>query len=159
MTIPGELERLWSDFLSFLSTLVIPDWAAIIALMPVFLVIGVFGPLVTLAVLAWLGYGLTKPRTGVTIDDGTRVALLDDGGRPIYPAGEPYCIRDRLVYGQGAVRCDRCRDPLSVACPKCGLVRAASIRTCGNCGLVLEVKPRALVVAADRPPPGGAAAA
>ena len=36
-----------------------------------------------LAVLAWLGYGVTKPRTTVKVDEGTRVAPRDHLGRPV----------------------------------------------------------------------------
>lgn len=159
MTVIDQIEQLWTDFLAFLSTVVIPDWTGLIALLPVFLVIGVLGPLITLGVLAWLGYGITKPRTSVKRDYGTRVAQLDAGGQPVFPGGEPYCVRDRLVYPSGAQRCDVCRDPLAIQCPRCAVVQSAGIATCGNCGLVLKVEPRSLVVATDGPPPGGAAVA
>ena len=65
VTVVDQISKLWSDFLAFLSTLVIPDWAGLIALLPVFVVIGLLGPLLTLALLAWLGYGVTRPRTKV----------------------------------------------------------------------------------------------
>ncbi|HEV8544913.1 MAG TPA: hypothetical protein VGQ64_01355 [Candidatus Limnocylindrales bacterium] len=159
MTILDQIQKFWSDFLAFISTLVIPDWAGLIALLPVFVTIGLVGPLLTLAVLGWLGYGVTKPRVKVTYDEGTRVAPLDYLGRPIIPAGEPYCLTDGLIYATGATRCDRDGSRLSVRCPKCNLVRDAAVDTCGNCGLVLKIEPRAMIVAADRPPPGGAAVA
>lgn len=159
MTVIDQIEQLWTDLLAVLTTLVIPDWSGLIALLPVFLVLGVVGPLISLGVLAWLGYGITKPRTSVKRDYGTQVAQLDAGGQPVFPAGEPYCVRDRLVYPSGVLRCDVCRDPLSIECPKCAIVQSAGVRTCGNCGLVLKVEPRALVVATDGPPPGGAAVA
>lgn len=159
MTITDQISKMWSDILGFLSTLIIPDWAGLIALLPVFIVLGVVGPLLTIALLAWLGYGVTKPRTKVVYEEGTRIAPLDHLGRPIFPAGEPYCPSDGLIYATGATRCDRDGTLLSVRCPKCGLVREAGIQTCGNCGLVLKIEPRAMIVATDRPPPGGAAVA
>ena len=159
MTILDQIEKTWTDILAFMSTLVIPDWSALIALLPVFVVIGLVGPLLTLAVLGWLGYGVTKPRVKVAYDYGTRIAPLDHLGEPIFPSGEPYCPTDGLIYPSGTLRCDRDDVPLSVRCPKCEIVRDAGIQTCGNCGLVLKIEPRALVVAADRPPPGGAALA
>lgn len=159
MTLTDQIAKLWNDILGFLSTIIIPDWAGLIALLPVFLLIGLVGPLITLAVLAWLGYGITKPRTVVKYDEGTRIAPLDHLGRPIIPAGEPYCPNDGLIYATGTTRCDRDGTPLSVRCPKCALVRDAGIGTCGNCGLVLKIEPRAMIVAGDRPPPGGAAVA
>ncbi len=109
--------------------------------------------------LAWLGYGVTKPRTKVNYVEGVRTAPLNYLGEPIFPAGEPYCPVDGFIYPFGTTRCDRDKTPLSVRCPKCELVREASIDTCGNCGLVLKIAPRALIVATDGPPPGGAAAA
>ena len=159
MSILDQIEKFWSDFLAFLSTLVIPDWPGLIALMPVFLVIGVVGPLLTLALLAWLGYGVTKPRVKVTYDYGTRIARRDHLDRPIFPAGEPYCPHDGLIYASGATRCDRDGTELAVRCPKCDVVRSAAIGTCANCGLVLKIEPRAMVIAGDCPPPGGAAVA
>ena len=159
MTLIDQVQKLWSDFLGFISTLVIPDWSAIIGLLPVLILIGVIGPLLTLGIMAWLGFEVSKPRTKIQYDEGTRVAPLDHLGNPIFPAGEPYCPVDGLVYASGATRCDVDKTSLLVRCPKCELIRSAGITTCGNCGLVLQIEPRALVVASDRPPPGGAAVA
>jgi serine/threonine protein kinase len=112
-----------------------------------------------LAVLAWLGYGITKPRTTMQFVEGTRTAPNDHLGKPIFPSGEPYCPLDGLIYPVGQTRCDRDKTLLQVRCPKCDIVRDADIQTCDNCGLVLVVKPRMLVAATDSPPPGGAAVA
>lgn len=159
MTLPDQISKLWSDFLALLSTLVIPDWAALIALLPLFVLIGIVGPLLSLAALAWLGYGITKPRVKVRYDEGTKVAPRDHLGRPIVPAGEPWCPRDGLIYGPGTTRCDVDKANLLVQCPKCDVVRDAGLSTCGNCGLKLDLQPRAMIVATDGPPPGGAALA
>ena len=159
MTILEQIQKFWSDFLGFLSKIIIPDWTGIIALLPVLVVIGLVGPLLTIAVLGWLGYGVTKPRAQVKYDEGIRTAPVDHMGNFIFPPGEPYCPIDGLIYLTGETRCDRDKTPLLVRCPKCELVREASIEACGNCGLVLRIEPRALVVATDRPPPGGAALA
>ena len=159
MTLPDQISKLWSDLLAFLSTLVIPDWAALIALLPLFVLIGIVGPLLSLAALAWLGYGITKPRVKVRYDEGTKVAPRDHLGRPIVPAGEPWCPRDGLIYGPGTTRCDVDKTNLLVQCPKCDVVRDAGLSTCGNCGLKLHLQPRAMIVATDGPPPGGAALA
>ena len=150
---------MWNDFLTFLSTLIIPDWGAMIGLLPLLLLIGLIGPLLTLAVLAWLGYGVTKPRTVVKYVEGNRVAPLDHLGKPMFPAGEPYCPLDGLIYSFGTTRCDRDGTLLQVRCPKCALVRDSDIQACGNCGLVLKLEPRTLIAATDGPPPGGAAVA
>jgi hypothetical protein len=159
VTVLDQISHLWSDLLAFISTLVIPDWASLIALLPLFVLVGVVGPLLSLAVLAWLGYGITKPRVKVRYDEGTKVAPRDHLGRPIVPAGEPYCPRDGLIYPSGTVRCDVDKTGLLVRCPKCEVVRTAGLATCGNCGLTLNLQPRAMIVSTDGPPPGGAALA
>jgi hypothetical protein len=159
VTVLDQISHLWSDFLAFLSKLVIPDWPGLIALLPIFVLIGIVGPLLSLAALAWLGYGVTKPRVKVRYDEGTKVAPRDHLGRPIVPAGEPYCPRDGLIYSMGRLRCDVDKTDLLVRCPKCEVVRTAGIATCGNCGLTLNLQPRAMIIASDGPPPGGAAIA
>jgi hypothetical protein len=159
VTIIDQIEKFWTDFLGFLSTIVIPDWTAVIGLLPLLLLIGVVGPLLSIILLGWLGYGLTKPRTTVRYVEGVRTAPLNHLGEPIFPAGEPYCPDDGLIYAFGTILCDRDRTPLSLRCPKCELIRDASVEACGNCGLVLKFEPRALIVATDKPPPGGAALA
>jgi hypothetical protein len=159
VSVLDQISQLWSDFLGFISKLVIPDWAGLIQLLPLLVLIGIVGPLLSLALLAWLGYGITKPRVTVRYDEGTKVAPLDHLGRPILPAGEPYCPVDGLIYPAGATRCDVDRTTLLVRCPKCEVVRAAGQSTCGNCGLKLNLQPRAMIVSTDGPPPGGAAIA
>ena len=71
MTVLDQISHVWSDVLGFISKLVIPDWAGLIQLLPVFVVIGLVGPLLSLALLAWLGYGVTAPRVKVRYDEGT----------------------------------------------------------------------------------------
>jgi hypothetical protein len=159
VNVLDQISHLWSDFLGFLSKLVIPDWPGLIALLPILVLIGVVGPLLSLALLAWLGYGVTKPRVKVRYDAGTKVAPLDHLGRPIVPAGEPYCPRDGLIYPTGTLRCDLDKTNLLLRCPKCEVLRGAGVATCGNCGLTLSLQPRAMIVSTDGPPPGGAAIA
>jgi hypothetical protein len=159
VTVLDQISHLWSDFLAFLSKLVIPDWPGLIALLPVFVLIGILGPLLSLAALGWLGYGVTKPRVKVRYDEGTKVAPRDHLGRPIVPAGEPYCPNDGLIYPMGRLRCDVDKTDLLVRCPKCEVVRTAGVSTCGNCGLTLNLQPRAMIIANDGPPPVGAAIA
>ena len=159
MTVLDQISKLWSDLLGLMSTLVIPDWSGLIQLLPLLVLIGVVGPILTLIILGWLGYTVTKPRVKVKYEQGTKVASRDHLGRPIVPAGEPYCPRDGLIYPSGTTRCDVDKTNLLVQCPKCDVVRDAGITTCGNCGLVLKIEPRTLLVASDGPPPGGAALA
>jgi hypothetical protein len=159
VNVVDQIGNLWNSLLEFTAKLVIPDWAGLIQLLPLFVLVGIVGPLLSLGVLAWLGYGITKPRVKVKYDDGTRVAPRDHLGRFIVPSGEPYCPADGLIYRSGTTRCDVDKRTLLVRCPKCEVVREAAISTCGNCGLAIKLEPRALIVAGDGPPPGGAALA
>jgi hypothetical protein len=159
VNVVDQVGRVWTDILAALTKVVIPDWASLIALLPVLVLIGIVGPLLTLAILGWLGYGILKPRTRVSYDEEPRIAERDHMGRLIVPVGEPYCPRDGLIYPSGSTRCDSDKGALLLQCPKCDVVREASISTCGNCGLALKLEPRAMIVASDGPPPGGAAIA
>lgn len=150
--------QLVNRILEITTIFVIPDWGELIGLIPVLLVIGVIGPIVSLLVLAWVIYALRAPRTKVTLEvAAVRAGIVD--GQPAYPAGEPYCPVDQLVFPSGAITCDSCRRDLFVRCPKCSTGRAAHLVTCGNCGLVLKIENRARALRPAGPPPGGAAAA
>lgn len=152
------LQQAWHAFLQAISGIVIPDWGALVGLMPVLLLIGVVGPIVSLLVFGWFIYVVRAPRARLAVNEGPLAARLEDG-RPVFPAGEPYCLYDQLVYPSGATRCDRCHRELLVRCPKCAAGRSAAIITCGNCGLVLKIENRARALTPAGPPPGGAAAA
>lgn len=161
MSIVDQLGGLWNQILGFLAPFVIPDWGSLIGLLPIFLVVGVLGPLLSLLALVWFVYVVRKPRTRLTVLEGPRPALLDGSGRPVYPTGYPYCARDGLIYPSGVSVCERCHDELVVTCPKCGIGRQARQDTCANCGLILRIDKSAQVrtLAPSGPPPGGAAAA
>ena len=151
--------QLVQRILDFLSPIVIPDWGALIGLLPVLLLIGVVGPLLSLLVLGWFIYVVRRPRSRTPYVAAAAVPAQLVDGVSQYPTGEPYCPVDRLVYPFGATRCDVCHRELAVTCPKCGVGREAAIDTCGNCGLVLRIEPRLRQLAPAGPPPGGAAAA
>lgn len=154
------LQQIWNSILDVTSLFVIPDWNALITMLPVLIFIGVIGPFITFTILGSLIYLARKPRTKISFVDGPRVAEIGPGGEPVFPVGLPYCRQDRLIFPSGAVRCDTGGEPLSVICPMCGLGRLAEIDTCSNCGLVLKVRNTPVPV---RPTsgikPGGAAAA
>ena len=151
--------QIFQGVIDFLQPILLPDWRALINLLPIFLVIGVVGPLISLLVLGWVVYFLGKPRSRIPYSDPVpQPARLVDGV-PDYPAGEPYCAFDRLVYPPGATRCDSCKRDLSVICPKCNTGRQAFIDTCGTCGLVLRIDRGVPALRPAGPPPGGAAAA
>jgi hypothetical protein len=159
VTVLDTIQRIWQSFLDFISMFVIPDWGALIQLLPVFLVLGVIGPILSLGLLVWLIYFVRKPRVPLASDPEPVAAPLGPEGKPVIPRGEPFCYRDGLIYPANAQRCEVCGDELSVRCPKCDVGRPASISTCGNCGLVLKVRPQAQLVRPAQPPPGGAAVA
>ena len=161
VTIVEALEAAWSQILEITALFVIPDWSALIALLPVFIVIGVLGPVLSLLALGTVVYQIRKPRVvSGPIQEGPTVAEIGAGGEPVFPPGLPHCRRDGLVYASGARRCDVCHDDLAVSCPMCSVGRSALLDTCGNCGLVLRIETRALTtVRRAGPKPGGAAAA
>lgn len=156
--ILDQLQQWWTALLDFTSKIVVPDWGALVDLMPVFLLIGVVGPIVSLLVLAWFIYVVRKPRIKVAFADPRRAAPLDDAGNPVFPAGEPYSLAEGRIYEPGATRSDSGED-LLVACPKCSFVRRAAEDTCGNCGLSFTLKPTVRLARRAGPPPGGRAAA
>lgn len=154
-----SLQHIWQSILNITSVFVIPDWAALIGLLPVFLFLGVVMPILSLLLLGWLIYVVRAPRTKVTFEEGPRAAPIGADGRAMFPTGEPFCSVDDLVYPFGATRCEVCRRDLTVVCPKCSVGRGAEIETCGNCGLILRIENRPRRLRAAGPPPGGAAAA
>ena len=159
MSIPDHVSQIWTQLLGFIEKLVNPDWGALVGLLPILVVLGVLGPLLSLGALIWMYYFVTKPRPRVRYEEGPRAALLDQSGSPIFPPGEPYCPRDARIYQPGTTRCDGDDTPLAVLCPMCGIGREAAISTCGNCGLVLKVESRTRIMRPAGPPPGGAAIA
>jgi len=156
--IIDQLEQLWSNLLEVSGIFVTPDWAELVGLLPVFLLLFVVGPILTILAVAWLVYGVRKPHARVRFRELRRPARLDAEGQPVFPPGEPYSLGERMIYEPGATRSDS-GEALLVACPKCALVRQAAVDTCGNCGLAFTIKPTTRNAAPATPPPGGAAAA
>jgi hypothetical protein len=152
-----QLNEMWSSFIEATSAFVIPDWGQLIGLLPVFLIIGVVGPLLTIIILFWVRYWILKPRVSAGYADTRRLAAIGDDGQPVFPAGEPYSLSERMIYESGATR-SASGEELLVACPKCGLVRSAAIDTCGNCGLSFTITPPTRTIRPAAPPPGGRAA-
>lgn len=160
MSIVDALNQVWNTILEITSIFVLPDWGALIGMLPIFVFLGVVGPLITFTILGIVAYQIARPRTRVRFVEGPRMAELDTAGQPTFPAGLPFCRRDGLIYASGTTRCDTCGYELAVTCPMCSLGRGASIDTCSNCGLVLKVKRRAVAIRpTSGPRPGGAAAA
>ena len=80
---------------------VIPDWSAVIGLLPLLIFLGVVGPLLTFTMLGMLAYLVTKPRASVQIEEGAQVAKTAANGEPIFPPGLPYCRQHGLIYPTG----------------------------------------------------------
>jgi hypothetical protein len=150
---------LFQGLIDFIEPIILPDWKALVDLFPIFLLLGVVGPLLSLIVLGWVIYFLGKPRGRIpyTPPEPRPAAIVE--GSPEYPAGEPYCPVHRLVYPFGETRCRLDGRDLAVTCPKCGTGRPAHIDTCGTCGLVLKIDRQLPALRPAGPPPGGAAAA
>ena len=159
MNVVDALQRFWQTILDVTSKIVIPDWTSLVNLIPIFLVLGLIGPILSLAVLVWVIYFVTRPRPPLPAAPEPHRAPLGEDGRPVFPRAEPFCYRDGLVYPPNTTRCAVCNDELSIRCPKCDVTRSAAISTCGNCGLDIRIKPQALVARRVQPPPGGAAVA
>ena len=102
--IVDTLNRIWTDLLAFSATFVTPEWGELIGLLPIFVLIGVVGPIITVLVLAWAHYGFYRPRAKRMFAETRRPALLDAEGRPIYPIGEPYSPSEGFIYEPGAIR-------------------------------------------------------
>lgn len=153
-----QIQATWTGVLAFLNGIVVPDWGGLVNLLPIFLLIGVVGPLVSLIVLFWFIYLVRKPRVRVAYVDPRRPAPRDEDGNPVFPPGEPYSVSEAMIYEAGATRSES-GDQLVLACPKCGLVRSAAIDTCGNCGLAFTIRKSTIVIRPAGPPPGGAAVA
>jgi hypothetical protein len=155
--IGAQIEQAWTSVLDFLAKIVIPDWGALVLLIPLALL-----PLVLLFLLAmaggWSVFGITKPRPKVRWEEGARPLELDAGGTPVAPVGLPFSLRTGLVYPPAIVRTDDGED-LAVICPMCRVERPAQVPACGNCGLILNVKRGITVARPAGPPPGGAALA
>jgi hypothetical protein len=157
--VTEAIGRLFQTVIDFLQPILIPDWRALIDLLPVHLVIGVVGPILSLLMLGWFVYFVSKPRSRIPyVEPAPQPAQIVDGA-PVYPRGEPYCRYDRLVYPPGATQCTVDGRDLAVDCPKCGTGRPAVIDRCGTCGLVLVIDRRIPALRPAGPPPGGAAAA
>jgi hypothetical protein len=160
VSLPDQISNLWTQALGLIAKVVSPDWGSLVGLLPLFLLIGVIGPLVTILALLWMYYFVRRPRTRLSFVGGPRPALLAADGLPIFPTGEPYDVRTGLIYPPGTSENDA-GELLSVTCPMCGIARFADVITCHNCGLVLKVDRRVVVrtLQPAGPPPGGAAAA
>ncbi len=153
----------WTSFLEWLTTVLVPTWGELIALLPYVVMGTIVGPILTILVLMW-GWYLIKRRRGAVrhVELQPVTATLDAGGQPVYPANEPYCESHALVYPARARICSVDGESLNVTCPVDGTVRDAHIDTCTACGTRFTLGAKsasAVVLSSDGPPEGGAAVA
>lgn len=156
--IADALTKIVQTLLDASAVVITPDWGQLIGLLPILVLIGVVGPIVTILALVWLRYGAVRPGVKARFADARRAAPRDEAGNPVYPTGEPYSPTEAVIYEPGATR-SATGEQLVVACPKCRLVRPAADDTCGNCGLSFTLKPTTRSARTAGPRPGGAAAA
>ena len=83
------LQQLLADLLAFSESIIVPDWAQLVGLLSVFLLLFVVGPLLTVLLLFWMRYAIVKPRPKVAYADPRRAAPLDAAGTPCSPSGSP----------------------------------------------------------------------
>jgi hypothetical protein len=152
------IQQFVANLVALSAAFIIPDWGELIGLLPIFLLLFVVGPILTLLALFWVRYAVLKPRPKVAYADTRRAAPLDDAGNPVFPTGEPYSPREGVIYEPGTTRSPS-GESLVVACPKCSLVRPAAEGTCGNCGLSFTLTPTTRSLRPAGPPPDGRAAA
>ncbi len=157
MPAVNAIGQAWTQLMDLLAKVISPDWGALVNLLPVFLapLVGLF---VFVVVVAWLAYGVRKPRARIRYAFGPRRAEIGPDGTALFPAGFPFDAAKALVYPAGEIRGDD-GAPLTVTCPMCHVDRSAEISTCGSCGLVLRIQAPARIVGPAGPPPGGAAVA
>lgn len=153
----------WTAFLDWLSTVLIPDWTALISLLPFFVIIGVTGPIVSLLAAVWVWHRLRRRsgRVRVAVPDVV-AAPLDAAGAPVFPPNVPYNPARGLIYPPDRTTCELDGSNLLVRCPVDGTVREAAIQTCSACGtrfILGAGQMPAIVKRTGRPPSGGAAVA
>ena len=153
----------WTSFLDWLTTVVVPAWGELIALLPYVIMGTLVGPVLTIIVLMWVWYLIGRRRGKVKRDMAQPVAAaLGDDGLPVFPVNQPHCEEHALVFPPRAKTCSVDGDPLEVTCPVDGTVREAAIDTCSGCGTKFTLGAKtssAVVLSSDGPPEGGAAIA
>jgi hypothetical protein len=157
-------DRTWTAILNFLQQIIVPDWNDWIGALPILVVLGLLGPILTLLFLLWLHHMIFVRRRGrVRYDDPAPVqAERDESGFFVIPPNVPFCAREGLLYAPTATRCDSCRDELVVRCPVDSTTRPATLQTCRACGTKYVLGATANALAVQRrsgPPEGGAAIA
>ena len=153
----------WTAFLDWLTTVLVPNWNELVAMLPLWVLVGVTGPIVSLLALAWVYHFITRPRARVrAVEPDVRAAERDVDGAFVIPANVPYNASLGLIYPPDRTQCEVDGSNLMVRCPVDGTVREAAIQVCRACGtkyVLGAASTPMLVQRTGRPPAGGAAAA
>ncbi len=153
----------WTAFLTWFQTIIIPDWNGLFALLPILVIVGVVGPMLSLLAVYWI-YVLATNRRGRThVEDPLPVPApeLADGSYD-FPPNAPYCPTHNLIYPATTRDCPIDGRELQVRCPVDNSVRVASQQTCRTCGTRYELGAALAPIVVTRrgaPPAGGAAIA
>lgn len=152
----------FTAFLDWMSTVLVPNWNELVAMLPLWILIGVTMPLLTLIALAWVYHFMTRQRANVkrTVPDVVAATRAADGTFVI-PANVPYNPSLGLIYPPDRTQCEADGSNLMVRCPVDGTVREADLQTCRGCGtkFVLGAATTPLLVQRTGSPPAGGAAA
>ena len=153
----------WTSFLDWLTTVMVPAWGELIALLPYVIIGTIVGPILTIIVLMW-GWHFIQRRRGKIhrVQPQAIAAPVGDDGLPVFPVNEPYCEEHALIYPPRETTCAIDGNPLEVTGPVDGSVREAAIDTCAGCGTKFKLgaaSSTSVVLASDGPPEGGAAVA
>ncbi len=139
-----QLEAIWDQILKITAVFVTPNWGDPIGWLPVLLVVGVVGPLLSILVLFWVWYLIRKPRVRYEYADASRPAPRDAAGDYLFPTGEPHCPRDGLDLRAARESLRRVRRPVA------GRVSQVPRRACRDGRSMRQLWPR-VHAATDRP--------
>ena len=153
----------WTAFLDWLTTVVVPNWSELVGMLPLWILLGVTGPIISLIALGWAYHFIRAQRAHVhrAIPEVVS-APRDADGLPVFPANVPYNPRLGLIYPPDRTTCEADGSNLMVRCPVDGTVREAAIQVCRACGtkyVLGAARTPMLVARTGTPPSGGAAAA
>jgi hypothetical protein len=153
----------WSAFLDWLTTVLVPEWSELVSMLPLWVLLGVVGPILSIIALMWVYHFMTRPRASVKVSVPDVVAAERDAdGNFLFPANVPYNPRLGLIYPPDRTTDEADGSNLMVRCPVDGTVREAAIQVCRGCGtkyVLGAAKTPLLVSRTGTPPAGGAAAA
>jgi hypothetical protein len=154
----------WTQFLTWLSTVIVPNWTELVSMLALFALVGIVGPILTIVALMWGYYLVFQRRPGrVRVAEPDAVpAPRGADGAAMFPPNVPFCEAHAVLYPPSRTTCEVDGTNLSVICPVDGSARPAADRTCPACGTKYVLgagRAPTLVVRRQGPPEGGAAVA